>query len=81
MRTAEEGTMTESTAFDNPASPGNSPRYHTGKPCIVAGCDKPAGTAWGPYWCFEHNVDRLTRIDGQLRSLAAWEQKESGDDE
>lgn len=43
---------------------GNSPEHHTGKPCIEAGCDKPAGTVWSEHWCFEHNVERMDRIRG-----------------
>ena len=57
------------SGYSDRNDPGNSPKYHTGKPCIVRGCDRPAGTAWGPYWCFEHNVERIDRVSGQLRAL------------
>lgn len=46
----------------------NGPGHHTGKPCIEKDCDKPAGTAWSPHWCFEHNVERIRRIDLFLKS-------------
>lgn len=32
-------------------------------------CDRPAGTPWGPYFCPEHDVDRLDRISNQLEAL------------
>lgn len=56
--------------FDDPEAPGNAAEHHTGKPCIEPGCDNPAGTAWGRYWCFAHNVERIRRIDAQLRAIA-----------
>lgn len=61
--------MAENTkliAFEDPDHPGNSPKYHTGKSCIEEGCEHPAGTAWSPYWCFEHNVERIHRISAQM---------------
>ena len=61
--------MRELRSFEDPNHPGNSSTHHTGKLCIEPGCGKPAGTAWGPYWCFEHNVERILRIDGQLDSI------------
>ena len=60
--------MSESLiAFEDPHNDGNSPRYHTGKKCIE-GCGRPAGTAWSPFWCFECNVERIKRIDTQLKA-------------
>jgi hypothetical protein len=56
-------------AFEDPNHEGNSPKYHTGKPCMTQGCDKPAGTWWSPYWCFEHNVERIKRIDTQFAEI------------
>jgi hypothetical protein len=47
----------------------NSPKYHTGKKCIENGCDKPAGTAWSPYWCAECNEHRLNRISSNLKKI------------
>lgn len=44
----------------------NSSTYHTRKKCIEDGCDKPAGTAWSPYWCWECHSKRLNRITGNL---------------
>ena len=47
----------------------NGAEYHTGKPCIERGCEKPAGTAWGSHWCQEHNAERLRRIDQGFESI------------
>ena len=58
-------------AYENPNHEGNSSKYHTGKTCIKPGCNNPAGTTWSPYWCFECNVKRIKRIDGQLIKLQA----------
>ena len=55
--------------YDDPKDPGNSKRYHTGKRCIEPGCNNPAGTAWSPYWCFQHNVERINRISQQLDAM------------
>lgn len=67
-------------AFEDPTDVGNSPKYHTGKPCIEPGCGRPAGTAWSPYWCFECNVKRIKRIDHQLEMLIRQlEEKRKGD--
>jgi len=52
--------------YNDPNHKGNSEKYHTGKKCIEDGCDKPAGTAWSPYWCFAHNVER---IDGITKNI------------
>jgi hypothetical protein len=57
--------------FENPAYSGNSAKWHTGKKCIEAGCPNPAGTAWSPYWCFDHNVERIKRIDAGFEKIAA----------
>ncbi len=56
-------------AFEDPNNSGNGALYHTGKPCVERGCARPAGTAWSPYWCFEHNVERIRRIDKQLQTI------------
>jgi len=53
-------------AFEDPDHPGNGPKYLTGKFCIEQGCDRPAGTAWSPLWCFEHNVERIRRINAAI---------------
>ena len=54
--------------YDDPKHEGNSAKHHTGKECIE-GCGRPAGTAWSPYWCFECNVDRINKINGQFEKL------------
>lgn len=56
-------------AYKDPTNEGNSDKYHTGEYCIECGV-KPAGTAWGLYWCFECNVKRMERISSQLEQLS-----------
>jgi hypothetical protein len=63
--------MSAPIAFEDPGHPGNGPQYHTGKPCIEPGCNRPAGTWWSPIWCFEHNVQRIKGIDGQFEKVRA----------
>lgn len=43
----------------------------SGRVCIENGCDLPAGTHWGPYWCPDHDVERLDRITRNLEGLMA----------
>jgi len=50
-------------SYNDPNDPGNGEKYHTGKQCIELDCNNPAGTAWSPYWCFKHNVERINRIN------------------
>ena len=57
--------------YEDPHHPGNSAKHHTGKPCIEAGCNKPAGTMWSPHWCFKHNVERMKHIDRQMEDISA----------
>lgn len=38
----------------------------SGRMCIEDDCDEPAGTWWGPYWCPEHDRQRLNRIVAEL---------------
>lgn len=63
-------------AFEDPSHPGNGSEYHTGEPCHTKGCERPAGTWWSPHWCFEHNVERLHRITGQLDEIIAEQKRE-----
>lgn len=55
--------------FEDLQHEGNSSSYHTGKQCIEENCNNPAGTAWSPIWCFEHNVERIRRITKQLKII------------
>jgi len=52
---------------DDPTAPQNGAEHHTGKLCIEQGCDKPAGTAWSPFWCQACNAKRLNRVSEQLQ--------------
>lgn len=54
--------------YKDPNHPLNSSKYHTGKHCIEKGCENPAGTNWSPFWCVEHNIERLDRITNTLEA-------------
>ena len=41
---------------------GHQCQQPSGRTCVEAECDKPAGTLWGPMWCPEHDKARLDRI-------------------
>ena len=41
----------------------------TGQPCIEDGCERAAGTLWGPNWCVVHDVERLARVSAGLQDL------------
>lgn len=41
----------------------------SGRDCYVDDCPEPAGTLWGPYWCPEHDRERIDRISQQLDEL------------
>lgn len=53
----------------DPNDPLNSPKYHTGKPCVERGCVKPAGTAWSPFWCQAHNAERMARVNDSMEIM------------
>ncbi len=55
--------------YKDPNNSGNSAKYRTGKKCIEEGCENLAGTYWGPYWCFQHNVERIDRINASFAKL------------
>ncbi len=57
-------------AFEDPDHEGNSAKYRTGKRCWFDGCDRPAGTAWAPLFCFECNVKRMKKISRQMEEIA-----------
>ena len=69
LRAERETAVSEIPAYRDPLDEGNSAYYHTGKPCITTGCEKPAGTWWGPYWCFDCNVAHIERIN---RKFEEW---------
>lgn len=43
----------------------------SGRLCVEAGCGKEAGTWWGPYWCPEHDKERLDRVSAGFDSILA----------
>lgn len=55
--------------YNDPAASGNGPTYHRKGLCSESGCQEKPGTAWGPYWCFKHNVERIDRITKALREI------------
>jgi hypothetical protein len=60
---------------DDPSHENNSPKYHTGNPCVEKGCERPAGTAWSPYWCQPCNAIRMKRISTHLNEAMDYFQK------
>ena len=57
--------------YKNMDDEGYDANHHTGKPCVTGGCQKPAGTLWGPYFCAECNVARIERINQRIEVLEA----------
>lgn len=57
------------SGYNDLTHPGNSEKYRTKKKCIEKGCEEFAGTAWSPYWCVKHNIERIDRISDQLYSI------------
>lgn len=49
----------------------------SGRTCIEAGCDEPAGTRWGPYWCPVHDKERIDRISASLREILGQPDREA----
>ena len=43
----------------------------SGRTCYEQGCEKPAGTTWGPLWCPEHDADRIDRVSRQMQAITA----------
>jgi hypothetical protein len=48
---------------------GHTCQVPSGRVCCEAGCREMAGTMWGPYWCPDHDAERIDRISGQLTAL------------
>jgi hypothetical protein len=65
------GGINKMMPYEDPNNKGNSAKYHTGKPCIEPGCNEPAGTGWGPYWCMKHNAERINRINKSFDDMLA----------
>jgi len=57
--------------YNDLTAPGNVDARHKrpGKRCLFPGCTAVPGTAWGPYWCVAHNIERIERIDRQLEEI------------
>jgi hypothetical protein len=55
--------------YRNPKSPGYGRKYRKGEQCLgAAECKNVAGSAWGP-WCYEHNVERMDRINKNMTQI------------
>lgn len=52
-------------------SEGHICQEPSGRVCCEPGCDEQAGTWWGPYWCPEHDKERLYRISRSFESMMA----------
>ncbi len=57
-------------AYADPHDPLNGSEHHSGRKCIEPGCDRPAGTAWSPFWCQPCNAVRMDRISASLNRCA-----------
>jgi hypothetical protein len=54
--------------YEDPGDEANSAIFHSGGPCIERGCERPAGTAWSPFWCQPCNAARMRRIGASMRT-------------
>ena len=59
-------------AYADRNHPGNGDVHLSGKACVEKGCTSPAGTLWSPFWCFEHNIERMERIGRNLEAELAY---------
>ncbi len=50
---------------------GHTCQAPSGRTCIEADCNLSAGTKWGPYWCPDHDRDRLNRVSASMDEIAA----------
>jgi len=57
--------------INNLVDDGYGPKYHTGKPCHKEGCNEPAGTAWGPHFCKQHDIERLSSIEAAFFTMVS----------
>ena len=48
---------------------GYSEKYRSGQICVEHGCNEQAGTAWTPYWCPKHDIERKKRITRQMKNI------------
>lgn len=62
--------MNSRRRYADPKDELNSSKYHTGKKCVVPGCDHPAGTAWSDFFCQFHNTERMDRINQQFEDIS-----------
>lgn len=60
--------MSESHAKCKPVHICQEP---SGRQCCEPNCTEPAGTRWGPYWCPDHDKERLDRVSRGFESIMA----------
>ena len=65
--------------WEDPNHDHYHPGHRSGRICVERGCKEPAGNAWGPHWCFKHNVERFRRINAGMANLQAAFKKEKSD--
>jgi len=51
------------------AETGHTCQKPSGRVCATEGCELPAGTDWGPYWCPDHDAERIDRISRQFDDI------------
>ena len=57
-------------SYEDPHDPLNGPEHRSGGKCIEPGCDRPAGTAWSPFWCQPCNAVRMNRVSKSFADMA-----------
>lgn len=67
-------------AWADPEHPGNGPAYHTGRRCQEPSCDDPAGSYWCAYLCFNHNQERMQRLNTRFDAIQVVYRKETEND-
>ena len=64
-----EPYFSTTTHLDCTPEKGHVCQVPSGRVCDVGGCGEPAGTHWGPYWCPDHDAERIDRISASLRDI------------
>ena len=59
----------ETTHPDCGPETGHVCQEPSGQTCWTEGCDRDAGTKWGPYWCPDHDAARIDRISHQMAKI------------
>ncbi len=62
--------MSEVPGYRDPDCWANSDVWWNGAECEADGCEKMAGTKWGPDLCWEHNAEQMEEFREMLRDTA-----------